>query len=88
MIFSKQTKNLIFKYKHIILLLLVTVFLVFYNNPYKETFDDNEERTAIYRSAISQFIDDLKIPGGKLKDFISEYHNNVLHGDVAANHPI
>lgn len=85
MIFSKQTKNLIFKYKHIILLLLVTLFLVFYNNPYKETFDDNEARAAIYQSAISQITDDLKIAGGKFKEFISEYHNNVLHGDVAAN---
>ena len=68
MIFSKPTKKLIFKYKHIVLLLLVTLFLVFYNNPYKETFDINQctsgevldERTTLYCNAADQITTDVK----------------------------
>ncbi len=68
MIFSKQAKNMLFKYKYIILLLLVTVFCVIYNNPKKESFNVNQctsgeeldERTALYCNATEQLATDAK----------------------------
>lgn len=80
---GKQTKKHLFKY--VVLLLSIIVFLIFYNNPYNETFDNNEEREGIYLSAISQIREDVTNKLKELRVFIHEYHNNVLHGDVKPN---
>ena len=68
MISIKDTKHLLFKYKYVIILLIVTVFFLFYNRPNNETFDINQctsgevldERTALYCDATEQITEDVK----------------------------
>tara|TARA_B100002051_G_C16739145_1_gene643153 strand:+ start:250 stop:432 length:183 start_codon:yes stop_codon:yes gene_type:complete len=59
MISIKDTKHLLFKYKYFILLLIVTVFFLFYNNSIEEDFENTGERNAIYQSALGQIRNDL-----------------------------
>ena len=82
MISIKDTKHLLFKYKYVIFLLIVTVFFLFYNNSIEEDFENTDERNAIYQSALGQIRNDLGELGHKLKKGLTDYHNNVLHGNV------
>ena len=80
MISIKDTKHLLFKYKYVMLLLIVAVFFLFYNNSIEGfSFENADERNAIYESALGQIKNDLGELGDKLKKGLTDYHDNVLH---------
>ncbi len=79
--FTKGFGKICLKYKYVALLLIITIFFVFCNHSINETFENNDERENIYQSAISQVRSDLTLMGVSFLQFLTDYHNNVLHGN-------